>query len=137
MTTRFGIFRHAPVTEVAAVPTTPTLQSANLCDMLSIPTHKEDQRLHAITPVLLPLSDKDLPSSDITFFVVYYCNPIFPSLFINTHFQTPQFEMASICIFKIPEGSVLLIRKIINAKRENVHLAFWDVHDNLILALTE
>lgn len=56
------MFRNAPLIKVALVPTTPTLESAHLCDVLAITTHKEDQRLHAITPVLLPLSDKDLPA---------------------------------------------------------------------------
>lgn len=77
--TRFGIFRNTPVIKVAAVPTTPTLEYDNLCDMLSIPTHKEDQRLHAITPVLLPMSDKDLPAVTL-----HSCG-----LLLQSHFPFP------------------------------------------------
>lgn len=62
MITRFGVFRNAPVINVVVVPTTPTLELACFCDMPAVTTHMEDQRLHATTPVLLPLSDKDLPA---------------------------------------------------------------------------
>lgn len=59
------MFRNVPVIKVALVPTTPTLESAHLCDTLATTMHKEDQRLHAIALVLLLLSDKDLPAATL------------------------------------------------------------------------
>lgn len=92
--TRFGMFRNTSVIKVALVPTTPTRESARLCDTLAIITHQEDQRSHAIAPVLLSLSDKHLRCLT----VVYSCKPIFPSFSINTTSQTPPFEMPSLYI---------------------------------------
>lgn len=92
--TRFGMFRNTSVIKVALVPTTPTRESARLCDTLAIITPKEDQRLYSIAPVLLSLSDKHLRCLT----VVYSCKPIFPSFSINTTFRTPLFEMPSLYI---------------------------------------
>lgn len=127
------MFRNTYVIKVALVPTTPTRESAHLCDTLAIITPKKDERLHAIAPVLLSLSDKHLHCLT----VVYSCKPIFPSFSISTTFQSPQFEMPSLYISRKLLASVFSARKIIDAKKGNVHLAFGDVCDNLLLAFTE
>lgn len=118
--TRFGMFRNTSVIKAALVPTTPTRESARLCDTLAIITHQEDQRSHAIAPVLLSLSDKHLRCLTVVYSCIPFSlpSPLIPLsklLRLKCHLFTSLTKLLA---------SVFTVRKIIDAKKGNVHLAF-------------